>query len=114
MIGRRGFITGLAALVAAPAVIRVAPLMRISSLHTPLYVPASWLAEWLDTRAQGMAMLGSRAAMLGLGDCDLRELRSHAWSRPMADNWVNVNDYDPSFVKLWGGAGLDSQEYGFS
>lgn len=91
-LGRRGFLTGLAALVAAPAIIRVAPLMPISSLHTPLYVPASWLNEWLDLKAQGMEMLG-------LSRNDLRELRGHAWSRRMADNWIDVNDFDPGYVR---------------
>jgi hypothetical protein len=103
-IGRRGFFTGLAALVAAPAIIRVAPLMPISVRHMPRYVPASWLAEWLDTRAKGMELLGLR---------DLNELRNHAWSKPMADNWVNVNDYDPAFVRTWAKQ-IAETEYWFS
>jgi hypothetical protein len=88
-IGRRGFFTGLVALVAAPAVIRVAPLMKISVVRHPLYVPASWLHE---------------AIRNGL------DLESHGWSRPMADNWINLNDYDPGFVQQWASAELAKQE----
>ena len=104
-IGRRGFITGLAALVAAPAVIRVAPLMKISSLYTPVYVPVSWLAEWLDTRAKGLEMLGLR---------ELKDLRSHGWERPMADNWVNIHDFDPAFVRQWGCAQVEEENYPYA
>jgi hypothetical protein len=106
-IGRRGFFTGLAALVVAPAVIRVAPLMKISVRHTPLYVPAQWLAGWLDARENGLQMFG-------LDTGDLNELRSHAWSTPMAESWVNVNDYDPAFVRQWAKAELDEVEYWLS
>lgn len=102
-IGRRGFFTGLAALIAAPAIIRVAPLMPISSRWTPAYVPIDWLAqqygmlpeplggqdEWLALRAEGMKLLG------------LAELRKHGWSRPMADNWVDINDHDPGYIRQW-------------
>lgn len=97
MIGRRGFVTGLAALVAAPAIIRVAPLMPISVRHQPLYVPASWLAEYLAKNDKGLS-----------------DLRRHAWSRPMADNWININDYDPGFVKAWSFDVADGGEYLFS
>lgn len=94
IIGRRGFITGLAALVAAPAIIRVAPLMKISTAHTPIYVPINWLTE--DMLARGG-----------------KPLKPHGWPRPLADNWVNLNDYDPSFVRL--NAALDDRgEYWFS
>src|SRR4029077_10296088 len=98
-IGRRGFITGLTALVAAPAVIRVAPLMKISTRLTPLYVPANWLTE--DAVFAAMA---NRDALL----------KAHAWPRQLADNWVNLNDYDPAFVKQWAGQIDDGGEYWFS
>jgi hypothetical protein len=81
-IGRRRFITGLAALVAAPAVIRIAPLMPISSRHIPLYVPAQWLLnpndwtyEWKD------------------------DLEVHAWRERLHADWVNLNDHNPAFVE---------------
>jgi hypothetical protein len=44
-IGRRRFVAGLLGLVAAPAIIRVAPLMPISTRHTPLYIPINWLHD---------------------------------------------------------------------
>jgi hypothetical protein len=85
-IGRRGFITGLVALVAAPAIVRVAPLMKISTRHTPLYVPANWLTE--------ESLLRDMAA--------IREtFEAHAWPRPLADNWIDVRDFDPAFVRQW-------------
>jgi hypothetical protein len=88
-IGRRGFFTGLAALVAAPAIIRVAPLMKISVMrHMPLYVPASWLNE---TIRNGV------------------DLESHGWSRPMADNWINLYDFDPAFAAKWAATDLVEQ-----
>jgi hypothetical protein len=72
-------------------------------------VPASWLAEWLKARDAGLKLLGST-------DLTDRELRSHGWSRPMADNWINVNDYDPAFVKQWAANPdlVDISEYWFS
>jgi hypothetical protein len=88
IIGRRGFITGLAALVAAPAVIRVAPLMKISTRHMPLYVPASWLHEAIRNGV---------------------DLEAHGWSRPMADNWINLHDYDPAFAAKWAATDLVEQ-----
>ena len=106
-IGRRGFITGLVALVAAPAIVRVESIMPISIRHTPLYVPASWLGEWLQARDMGLKLLGAT-------DLTDSELRRHAWSRPMADNWVNVNDYDPAFVKQWARQIDADGEYWFS
>jgi hypothetical protein len=99
-VGRRGFITGLAALVAAPAVIRVAPLMPISVRHTPLYVPIDWLAD-------SILDMGKRV--------DRIELERHAWTHPLADNWINIRDYDPDFVRQWTGQGeLTSPEYWLS
>jgi hypothetical protein len=83
-IGRRGFFTGLIALIAAPAVIRVAPLMPISTRHVPLYVPVSWLDNTLLDVLHRVP-----------------DLKAHAWPRPLDDNWVNINDYDPAFVKAW-------------
>jgi hypothetical protein len=79
-IGRRGFITGLAAFVAAPAVIRIAPLMPISSRFAPLYVPAQWLGE--DWTYQWKV-----------------DLKQHAWPRRLHDTWIDINDFDPKFVK---------------
>lgn len=86
-MNRRGFLLGLGALVAAPAIIRVAPLMPISTRWTPAYVPIDWLAE-----KYGMLPypLPSQA---------FRELLQHGWSRPMADNWVDLNDHDPNYVR---------------
>jgi hypothetical protein len=99
-IGRRGFFTGLAALVAAPAVIRVAPLMKISTRLTPLYVPIDWLAD-------AIIDMGNRVERI--------ELEKHAWSRPLGDNWINLRDYDPDFVRQWTGKGeLTSPEYWLS
>jgi hypothetical protein len=94
-IGRRGFITGLAALVAAPAIVRVETLMPISVRHMPLYVPVSWLHEAIRNGV---------------------DLESHAWSRPMADNWINLHDYDPGFATKWAATDLvdQSAEYWFS
>ncbi len=96
MINRRGFITGLAALIAAPAIVRVETLMPISvRRHMPLYVPASWLHEAIRNGV---------------------DLESHGWSRPMADNWINLHDYDPSFAAKWAADDLVDQnaEYWFS
>jgi len=115
-IGRRGFITGLAALVAAPAIIRVAPLMKISTRLTPLYVPIDWLAD-------AIIDMGNRVERTGLGKLERIELErlerieleKHAWSRPLADNWINLRDYDPDFVRQWTGNGeLTSPEYWLS
>lgn len=92
IIGRRGFITGLAALVAAPAIVRVEMIMPVSARHTPLYVPIDWLAEKYNMQP------------FPLNEQDkqfLADLKPHAWSRPMADNWVDLNDHDPTFVKQW-------------
>jgi hypothetical protein len=83
-IGRRGFFTGLIALVAAPAVIRVAPLMPISTRHIPLYVPVSWLDNTLLDVPRRFS-----------------DLKLHAWPQPQGAAWVNINDYDPGFVKVW-------------
>jgi hypothetical protein len=95
-IGRRGFITGLVALVAAPAIVRVETLMPISTRLTPLYVPLHWLT-------------GS------LVDMESRvDLRNHAWPRPLADSWINLNDYDPAFVKQWVDKIDDGGEYWLS
>jgi len=38
MISRRGLITGLAGLVAAPAIVRVESLMKVRALDPPLYL----------------------------------------------------------------------------
>jgi hypothetical protein len=98
-IGRRGFFTGLVALVAAPAVIRVAPLMKISTRLTPLYVPVSWLTD---------SILGMESRV------DRIELEKHAWPHPLADNWINLRDYDPAFVKQWAVQIDDGGEYWLS
>jgi hypothetical protein len=29
------------------------------------------------------------------------ELEKHAWPHPLSDNWINLRDYDPAFVKQW-------------
>ena len=84
-IGRRGFFTGLAALVAAPAIIRVAPLMRISTRFTPSYVPVSWVTE--ESLLSGMEEIR-------------RIFRDHAWPRALADNWIDINNFDPAYVRL--------------
>ena len=83
-LGRRGFITGLAALVAAPAIIRVAPLMPISTRFTPAYVPVIWFAE------------GWRADLKPIGD-----LKKHSWPRPMGEHWIDLNDCDVDYVQSW-------------
>jgi hypothetical protein len=89
-LGRRGFITGLAALVAAPAVIRVAPLMKISKRFMPMYVPINWLFDTVD-----------------IGGCPVprsapyHELKLHAWPRPLGPMWVDINDHDPDYVRHW-------------
>lgn len=87
-VGRRGFITGLIALtaVSAPAVIRVAPLMRISKRFTPMYVPVNWLLDTIN--ANGFVV-------------PRRELELHSWPRPMGSAWIDLNDYDPDFVRGW-------------
>lgn len=99
IIGRRGFITGLAALVAAPALVRVESIMPISTRFTPVYVPITWLTEDM--------LVGAMA------DRD-KLLKPHGWPRPLADNWVNLNDYDPGFVKQWAFKVDDGGEYWFS
>jgi hypothetical protein len=90
-LGRRGFITGLAALsvVAAPAVIRVAPLMKISKRFTPMYVPINWLFGTVD---DGFPV--PRTA-------PHHELKRHAWPRPLGPMWVDINDHDPDYVRHW-------------
>jgi hypothetical protein len=99
-VGRRGFITGLAALVAAPAVIRVAPLMKISTRFTPMYVPVSWLADALDELViVGTAMVRVTADIRSV--IPRAELEKHAWSRPLCDTWVDINDHDPAYVRDW-------------
>jgi hypothetical protein len=91
-IGRRRFITGLAALVAAPAVIRIAPLMPISSRFVPCYVPVVWLSGLAESFNRTKEIY---AAQL-LGD-----LKNHGWPRPLEDSWININDYDPAFAADW-------------
>jgi hypothetical protein len=91
-IGRRGFITGLIALVAAPAIVRVETLMPISVRHTPLYVPASWLHQSIHN-----------------GERWIADLESHAWTEPLADNWINLHDYDPAFAAKWAKTDLVDQ-----
>jgi hypothetical protein len=101
-VGRRGFITGLAALVAAPAVVGVAPLMPISTRFAPLYVPINWVADiaevyngaewrdipnWLNEENVARAMACRRV------------FEEHAWPRPLAAHWVNMRDHDPGFVR---------------
>jgi hypothetical protein len=89
--------TGLAALVAAPAVIRIAPLMPISSRWMPLYVPIQWLDEEVVVAAMANRHL----------------LKPHAWPRPLADNWINLHDYDPAYVRNWLRQGRnDDPDYG--
>ena len=78
-VGRRGFIIGLGALVAAPAVIRIAPLMPISTRFLALYVPVNWLEPGLS----------------------VADLKSHAWPRPLGDTWIDINSHDPAFVRQW-------------
>jgi hypothetical protein len=94
-IGRRGFFTGLAALVAAPAIIRVAPLMKISTRLTPLYVPMQWLDTILDMEKR-------------------IDLKNHAWPRPLGVGWVDLNNFDPALVKQWAGQIDDGGEYWLS
>jgi hypothetical protein len=56
-VGRRSFVFGLGAALAAPAVIRVAPLMPISPRFTPLYVPVNrlgWTMELAEAFAEGV------------------------------------------------------------
>ncbi len=97
-LGRRGFLTGLVALVAAPAVIRVAPLMRISAKHVPLYVPINWLLD--------IAPL----------DKNYRDrLAAHSWPTPLGDNWVDLNEFKPDGAFEWvDRLKLEHEEYWFS
>lgn len=108
-IGRRGFLTGLVALVAAPAVIRVAPLMPISPRWTPAYVPMPWLGEILIKDPKIDVLLqryGMKAFPLGGQD-----LKAHAWPRPLAPNWVNINDFDPGYVRAQLQARNDDEDW---
>jgi hypothetical protein len=100
-VGRRGFITGLAALVAAPAVIRVAPLMKISTRFAPMYVPVNWLADALDELAITGGAMWRATPDGGRKFIPRHELEKHAWPHPLSDTWVNVNDYDPAYVRDW-------------
>jgi len=63
-------------------VIRIAPLMPISTRVTPLYVPVNWLLE----------LSGERRRI---------DLEQHGWPRPLADHWVNIRDYDPGYVRAF-------------
>ena len=95
-IGRRGFITGLFALVAAPALVRVESIMPISVRHVPLYVPVNWLTDEV--------LIGGAAT-----------LTAHAWPRPLGATWVNIRDFDPSFVRDWvKRLDLEQEEYWLS
>jgi hypothetical protein len=100
-VGRRGFITGLVALVAAPAVIRVAPLMKISTRFTPMYVPVSWLADALDELAISGTVVTRVSADGARKVIPRAELEKHAWSRQLDDTWVNIYDYNPDYVSAW-------------
>lgn len=44
LVARRAFIAGLAAALAAPAIVRAGLLMAISPDRSPLWVPLSWFA----------------------------------------------------------------------
>lgn len=44
LVARRAFIAGLAAALAAPAIVRAGVLMAISPDRSPLWVPISWFA----------------------------------------------------------------------
>lgn len=44
LVARRAFIAGLAAALAAPAIVRAGVLMAISPDRSPLWVPLSWFA----------------------------------------------------------------------
>jgi hypothetical protein len=107
-VGRRGLITALA----APAVIRVAPLMPISTRFTPLYVPINWLADDVLFQRYGMAPFPVEGQRYGeLTDeavgrlideiTGLKNFKQHAWPRPLSENWVNINDLDPGYVRQW-------------
>jgi hypothetical protein len=87
ILPRRGFLLSVAAAIAAPAVIRFAPLMRISTRHAPLYVPINWLA---DTSFEDIA---TGAA--------LRRFDKHGWPRPLGENWINLRDFEPDYVLAW-------------
>lgn len=90
ILPRRRFLAGLAAAIAAPAVIRIAPLMPISTRFNPLYVPINWLADTFEE----MAITGT----------SLRRFDEHGWPRPLGENWINLRDFDPSYVRSWAAA----------
>lgn len=95
-MNRRGFLLGLGALVAAPAVIRVAQLMPISTRLTPAYVPIDWLKL-----KYGMEPFPLDEVCLSSAGIEpfLKSLKAHGWSKPMADNWIDLNDFDPGYVQ---------------
>jgi len=85
---RRGFLGGLAAALAAPAIMRVDSLMKLPPVWARKTIaPAYVHAAWLDPA-------------LGLTDLDL-----HALSQKTLDaiGWhnlvVNIHDYDPAYAR---------------
>jgi hypothetical protein len=94
------FLIGLGAALAAPAVIRVAPLMPISTRCTPLYVPVNWPTdEW---RWDPEWAVASRGPIIPRDP--LWFFGAHGWPRPLADAWINIRDCDPAFARAWGAA----------
>ena len=101
-IGRRGFITGLTALVASPAIIRVSTVMPISMRHVPLFVPINWFADDVLFQLYGLKQIQSADVDKLIAEITgLKNFKQHAWPRPMGDNWVNINDLDPGYVRQW-------------
>lgn len=63
MLSRRGLLTGLGAVIAAPAIVRVASLMKLPRMPFPYPPPNRTVRVWMDIEA-----IRDRNILLSLDD----------------------------------------------
>ncbi len=78
MISRRGLLSGLAASLAAPAIVRAGVLMPMSSLWTPVWVPPLWFLDRTRT---------------------MLDLRRHGWPNQLSDTWIDITNCDMGVLR---------------
>jgi hypothetical protein len=98
MISRRGFISGLAAALAAPAIVRAGVLMPISAIKEPAWVPLSWfLADDIplyEMRWRGRPTQPVIPVIDYPGSCDMIDAIPDR-------TWVNAADCDERFMRRY-------------